>query len=147
MLTRRWLPLMEMQSEMNRLRDEMEQLFARRSGRSPLLAAPAYPPVNVWKDENNVYVETELPGLELGDLEILVNGNQLTIKGQRRPSQCADGAWHRRERNCGEFTRSLDLPGSLDAERVHAELKHGVLLVTLPERPESRPRRIEVQAE
>jgi len=148
MLSTRWQPFLEMQSEMGRLREEFDRLFGRAAGRrAPAFTGTAYPPLNVWEDDNNLYVEAELPGLELSDLEIFVNGNQLTVNGERQQPGPETVTWHRRERGFGKFSRTFELPGFADAEKVGAELKCGVLTITLPKREESKPRRIEVKGE
>jgi HSP20 family protein len=142
----RWQPFADVQSEMHRLRREMEQVFGRFTGNG--LTAPAYPPLNVWEAGENVCVEAELPGMDLNDLEIYINGgNQLSIKGERKLPELGQGSWHRRERGYGAFARVLDLPSAVDADRVQAEFKHGVLTVTLPKTEASKPRRIEVKSE
>lgn len=147
MKTTRWQPFAEVTSEMNRLRREMEQVFGRL-GAGNGLAAPAYPPLNVWEDDHSLYLEAELPGMDLSDLEIYINGgDQLSIKGERKAPEVGQGAWHRRERGYGAFTRLLDLPCPVDADRVHAEFKHGVLTITLPKAEAVKPRRIEVKSE
>lgn len=105
-----------------------------------------YPAVNAWEDEVNFMLEAELPGVTSDDLEIHVSaGNQLTIKGARR-EVISDGAWHRRERGHGEFVRMLTLPVAVDAENVEAELKDGVLKITLHKEAAFQPRKIEVKA-
>lgn len=149
MVGTRWQPFTELRAEMNRLRDEMDRLFARRgAGSWSLFPTVTYPAMNVWEDEQRLYVEAELPGLDLGDLEIYVNaGNQLTVKGERKSPAVEHGTWHRRERGCGTFSRTVELPSSVDANKVEAEFKNGVLLVTLPKAEEARPRRIAVKAE
>ena len=84
MLTTRWQPLGMAWPEMKRLQKEMEQ-WARRAGMNdPRRSVQSvYPPLNLWEDDNNLYVEAELPELELTDLEIFVDGdNQLSIKGE-----------------------------------------------------------------
>jgi len=148
MLSARWQPWLEMQSEVNRLRDEMDRLFGRWTHRRvPLLTQGVFPLLNAWEDEGHYFVEAELPGMQLEDLEIFVNGSQLTIKGERTESPGEQGTWHRRERGHGRFARVFELPHAVDAEHVTAELKQGVLTITLPKQPESRPRRIEVKAD
>lgn len=134
-------------TEMNRLSRELDQLFgrggnfaARRTG------AGSYPPLNVWEDDDNLYAEAELPGLNLDDLEIYVTGSQLTIKGERRPPEQEGGTWHRQERLYGKFTRVVELPGEVDNDKVRAEFRHGVLSMTLPKSEAVKPRRIEVKA-
>lgn len=145
MSTGRWQPWA---SEMSRLHEEMNRLFDRwptngmRSG-----GRAEYPPLNLWEDDDVLYVETELPGFEQNDVEIFVNGdNQLSLKGERRPPELENATWHRQERGHGSFHRVVDLPHYVDSERVAAEFKNGVLTITLPKREESKPRRIEVKA-
>jgi HSP20 family protein len=149
MFSNRWLPMTDLRTEMHRLRDEMDRLFGRwgNSGRL-LFSQTAFPTMNLWEDDERLFVEAELPGLELQDLEIYVNaGNQLTVKGERKEPTFPSGAWHRRERGFGSFARTLELPAHVDAEKVQAEFKNGVLTVTLPKAPEARPHRIEVKAD
>jgi len=133
---------------MNRLQDEMEQWLRRAGVNDPRrFAHRVYPPLNLWEDDNNLYVEAELPELELTDLEIFVNGdNQLSIKGERKQSQQQEGMWHRQERGHGSFSRVGELPQYVDSDKVTAEFKHGVLTITLPKRQEVKARRIEVKA-
>lgn len=100
-----WNQLQQMQSEMNRLFDRWAGDGARALGLT------AYPPVNVWEEDDNLFVETELPGLDLKDLEIYVTGgNQLSLKGERKPRPPEKGVAHRQERAFGSFVRTLQLP-------------------------------------
>jgi HSP20 family protein len=133
---------------MKRLQEEMEQWFGRTGMDDPRqFAQRVYPPLNAWEDDNNLYVEAELPELELSDLEIIVNGdNQLSIKGERKQTERNNGVWHRQERGHGSFSRTCELPKYVDSDTVTAELKQGVLTITLPKRQEARTRRIEVKA-
>jgi len=144
MLTTRWEPL----AEMNRLRNEMDRLFGRYGyGQPRRYGVNVFPPLNMWEDENSLYVEAELPGFELSDLEIYVTGgNQLSIKGERKQPELEGGAWHRQERGFGSFSRVIELPGSVDNDKVSAEFKHGVLTISLPKSEEVKPRRIEVKS-
>jgi HSP20 family protein len=138
-----------MWSEMNRLQGEMNRLFGRYGiGDGGERTAPGYPALDLWEDEEHLYVEAELPGMELADLEIFVNGDdQLSIKGERKPPEIEKASWHRRERGFGSFSRLLTLPENVDAEKVRAEFKHGVLTICMPKKAASKPRRIEVKAE
>ena len=149
MLRTRWQPLGMVWPEMNRLRAEMEHRLGRFVMNDPRrLAHSVYPPLNLWEDDNNLYVEAELPELELTDLEIFVNGDdQLSIKGERKPPEIEKASWHRRERGFGSFSRLMSLPQNVDAENVHAEFKNGVLTIAMPKKEESKPRRIEVKVE
>jgi len=150
MLATRWQPfgLGALWTEMDRLQGEMNRLFDRYglgNGRRELAAG--YPAMNLWQDEENLYCEAELPGMDLKDLEIYVTGgNQLTVKGKREAPSHENGVWHRRERGYGSFARVVTLPHDVDAEKVEAEFCNGVLCVTLPKQEECKPRRIEVKA-
>ena len=143
MLVNRWEPW----TELNRLSREMDQLFGHRgSNLGNQSGAGTFPALNVWEDEDNLYAEAELPGFGLEDLEIYVTGNQLTLKGERRPPEHERGTWHRQERGCGKFARMIEVPGQVDGDNVSAEFRHGVLLITLPKSEAAKPRRIEVKA-
>jgi len=145
MFSTRWQPWNEVVSEMNRLQNEMNRVFGRvDNGARP----NAYPALNVWEDDEKLYVEAELPGMELSDLEIYVNsGNLLTIQGQRKEPETAKDTWHRRERGYGKFSRVFELPTEVQPDKVEAHFRHGVLMVVLPKREEVKPRRIEVKVE
>ncbi|GIW94189.1 MAG: molecular chaperone Hsp20 [Pirellulaceae bacterium] len=145
MLMTRWDPR-SIWSELNRMHEEMERLLSGNGWRGFEFGV-GFPALNVWKDDNNLYVEAELPGFELSDLEIVVTGDrQLSIKGERKQPEIKNGTWHRQERYYGSFSRMIELPESVDPDKVTAELKLGVLTVTLPKREEAKPRRIEVKA-
>ena len=147
MFATRWQPIDTMWPGMKRLQQEAEQWLRWSGVNDPRRFAPSgYPPLNLWEDENNLYVEAELPDLELSDLEIVVNGdNQLSIKGERKQPDLGKGLWHRQERGHGGFSRTDELPQYVDSDKVTADFKHGVLTVTLPKRAEAKPRRIEVK--
>jgi HSP20 family protein len=133
---------------MKQLQEEIEQWLGRLEMYDPRrFTHSVYPPLNLWEDENNLYVEAELPELELSDLDIVVNGdNQLSIQGERRQPKQEDGMWHRQERRHGSFSRMGELPQYVDSDKVTAELKYGVLTITLPKRKEAKARRVEVTA-
>lgn len=140
----RWQPFSELNSEFNHLQKELNRLFGRLPGRGNDSAA--FPAINIWQDENQLILEAELPGMSLDDLEIFVDGeNHLTINGQRKMDEKSSGTWHRRERNYGEFRRTIELPNLVDAEKVEAVLKNGILTIKLPKKEEVKPRKIEVK--
>ena len=141
MLSTRWQAM----SEMNRLRDEMDRVFGRFSNGQT--RSTVFPALNMWEDEEHFYVEAELPGFELEDLEIYVTGeSQLSISGHRRQVEHEGGTWHRQERAFGSFRRTFELPSEVNSDGVSATLKNGILKLTLPKREEAKPRRIEVKA-
>ncbi|MCM2373681.1 Hsp20/alpha crystallin family protein [Aporhodopirellula aestuarii] len=143
MLATRWEPW----SELNRLSREMDRLFGRGGNiANSMSGVVTFPAMNVWADNDNLYAEAELPGFVLDDLEIYVTGNQLTIKGERRPPEQEGGTWHRQERGYGKFSRMIELPGDINSDAVSAEFTNGVLRVTLPKSEAVKPRRINVNA-
>ena len=143
MVNARWQPF----AELNRLQHEMDRLFDTLGVRGSLATRnEAFPPLNIWEDADNVFVEAELPGFQLEELEIYVTAeNQLTLKGERKQPELADAAWHRQERGYGRFERTLELPQQVQNDQVSAEFENGVLIITLPKREEVKPRRIEVK--
>jgi len=146
----RWQPLGDVRAEMQRLQNEMSRLVGRfdLSDAVAAVTGTEYPALNVWEDVDNLYVEAELPGLELDDLEIYVNGsNLLSLQGERQQPESGAGTWHRQERGFGKFSRAFELPTDVDADAVQATLKEGILTITLPKRAEAKPRRIAVKVD
>lgn len=132
-------PLMQLQSEMNRL---FENFFED----SPALRsyAAGYPSVNLWEDGPNAYLEAELPGLNLEDLELLVTGNELTINGERKHIEEPSATYHRHERGTGRFSRTVTLPWEVDADKVEAKLADGILIMTLPKSESCKPKKVKL---
>ena len=144
----RWSPFGTLFSPLQQFQTELNRLFERWAGDSRLPGMGGNPALNVWEDTEHCYVEAELPGVELKDLEItVVGGNQLMIKGERRPVSLEKGVWHRQERAAGAFSRSVELPFTVNADKVEAKLDNGVLLVKLAKHESARPRKITVKAE
>ncbi len=142
----RWQSFNPLWNQLQQFQSEMNRVFDRWNG--PGRPAVAFPPMNVWEEGDRLHVEAELPGLDLKDLEIYVTGgNELSVKGQRKPNVPEKGAWHRRERATGEFHRTLTLPYPVDPDKVEARFENGVLLVTLAKHESARPRKIPVKAE
>lgn len=147
MLTTRWHPFVDFESDINRVRDEMDRAYGRYTGRRSPLAPASYPLLNIWENDDRFYVEAELPGMELDDLEITVHGTQLSINGERKTPAGEQTTWHRQERGFGKFSRVIEMSADIDSQGVEACLKNGVLTVTLPKREEVKPRRIEVKVD
>ena len=128
------------------LRREMDRLFDGYLGTNGSRSRPAgFPALNVWEDEDKLYAEAEIPGVPMEDLEIYVVGDELTVKGQRKPAAEKGVVCHRQERGTGQFSRTLTLPADVDAEKVVAKLCNGVLTLTLPKAETARPKRIEIK--
>jgi HSP20 family protein len=151
MRTSRWQTFSPVWNQLHQLQQEMNRIFDRwgeTSGGNWFGFAPSFPAVNVWEDADQVFVEAELPGLKLEDLEISVTGgNQLTLKGERKSAGVDKGVWHRQERATGSFVRMLTLPFPVDAERVDARFENGVLRVQLAKHESAKARKITVKGE
>jgi HSP20 family protein len=142
----RWQPFSPVWNQLQQLQSEMNRLFDRWGGDGSRETA-TFPPVNVWEEGENVFVEAELPGMAPNDVEIYVTGgNQLTIKGQRKPQVPEKGVRHRQERGYGSFVRALTLPFPVDPDRVDAHFENGVLQLRLTKHESAKPRKIQVKA-
>jgi HSP20 family protein len=144
----RWEPLGGMWNQMGQLQKEMNRLFDRCGGDGwNLMGGAHFPAVNVWEDAENIYVDSELPGLDLNDLEIHVTGgNQLAIKGDRKRCTPEKAVFHRQERGFGSFVRVLTLPFPVNSDKVEAKLENGVLLIKLAKHEAAKPRKIAVKS-
>jgi HSP20 family protein len=133
----------------NRLFDEMDRLFGPIGFDAPPTPAtpPPYPPLNVWEDGDNLYVEAELPGLAKDDIDVSVTGGDtLTIAGERRPRGPEKAFWCRQECWYGRFSRTVTLPTAVDADKIEATYEGGVLTLTLPKHEAAKPKKIPVKA-
>jgi HSP20 family protein len=137
-------------SPIQQLRREMDKLltsFLPGAGEIgwPLVGR-GRPAANVWESKEALHVEMELPGIKSDQLEISVVGDELSIKVERPDLPQEGVAYHRRERGVGSFSRVLRLPTEVDPDHVEAELRQGVLMVTLPKAESAKPRKIRVAA-
>ena len=148
----RWDPF----SGMEALRSEIDQAFDRvgpqfapifRTAFLPGRGAREYPLINLYDDQNSVYVEALAPGADPASFNISVAGETLTVSGEKRraPGDIKPEAFHREERAAGKFVRSIELPVDVDETQVKAEYKNGVLLINLPKSEKAKPRQISVQ--
>jgi len=131
-------------------RNELDRFFSDffvdLAGKQSPGQLAAFPPLNVWEDGDNLFVEAELPGMTMDNVEVLIEDSDLSIKGSRTMEETEGVNVLRQERGKGTFTRTVRLPFAIDAEHVEATLRDGVLNIKLPKAAEARPRRIEVKA-
>jgi len=128
------------------MRRDVNQLF-HLYDRGLFSRPQTFPALNIWEDGAGLYAEAEVPGLTIDEMEIYVEGNELILKGRRKPCEDQDCAYHRRERGTGEFSRTITLPVQVNADEVAAMLKDGVLLVKLPKAEAAKARKIKVKTE
>lgn len=104
-----------------------------------------YPALNAWEDETNLHVEVEMPGLAKDDFDLRIVGKELTISGGREEEQAEGMTVHRRERFSGKFERTVRLGVDVQADKVEAKYKNGILTITLPKTEAELPRKIDVK--
>lgn len=135
-------------SDFDRLRQGMEGLLDSFGSPTPGFTSRVFPSLNVTEDKDNYYLRAELPGVKSEELDLSVAGNQVSIRGERKiPAEKGEFNYHRREREGGAFRRTISLPVELDADRVGAEMKKGILKVTLPKHEKAKPRKIQIAAD
>jgi len=105
-----------------------------------------FPALNIWEDANCLYAEAEVPGLNMQNIEVFVEGDELTLKGHRNALDAREYTYHRRERGTGEFSRTLRLPVEINADQVEATISNGVLTLKLPKAEAAKARKIKVTA-
>jgi HSP20 family protein len=104
------------------------------------------PPVDIYEADGELVMKVELPDMKREDIELTVENNSLTIRGERKLSEdIKQENFHRVERAYGSFVRTFSLPVTVDPTKVGAEYKNGVLTVKLPFREEAKPRTINVE--
>lgn len=131
--------------EMHRFQDQMNQIFdASLTGSN--YQSDAVPAMNIYTSADDAVITAEVPGVAIKDLEISVMGTNLTISGNREPEFTDENTtYHRQERVCGYFSRGIELPFPVEADKVEASLMNGLLTITLPRTEADKPRRISVK--
>jgi HSP20 family protein len=136
-------PFNALQNQINGL---LEDFFTEPAAWAGDQELRRYPAVNIWEDGEAAHLEAELPGVKMEDVELFVAGNQLRIALQRKISTPDKTVWHRQERVSGNFSRTFTLPWELNADKVEAKLKDGILTVELPKAETAKPRKIKLLA-
>jgi HSP20 family protein len=134
--------------ELDRLQNEINQLFDLdwdNAGNTGLFERTVSPAIDVIEDNEGYTVYCNLPGVKDKDVDVTIADNVLTIKGEKQAYSPGEQAKvYRREDWSGSFQRTLALPRGVDAEKISAELKDGVLMVTLPKQEEVKPKQVKV---
>jgi HSP20 family protein len=141
----RWEPVRELANLQDRVNRLFSDSFNPVASQESLSAGSFVPPVDVYEDEQNIRLKMEVPGIDEKDIDIRIENNLLTIRGERKlESETKEENYHRIERHYGSFTRSFTLPNSVNPEDVKASYAKGVLNIQLGKRAESRPKQIKV---
>ena len=127
------------------LRDEVNRLFTRTMGEGSSSGSAWTPAVDIFDAADAIVLKAELPGLSPDDIDIEIDDNVLTLKGERRFEETVEeGRYYRVERAYGSFGRSLTLPQGVKPDEITATFENGVLTVRVPKADEVRPRKIAV---
>lgn len=129
------------------LQEQVNRLFESSvRGRSDQAALSTWaPPVDIYETENELVLKADLPDVNERDLDVQVENNMLTIRGERKfDQQIKEDNYLRIERTYGSFSRSFSLPSTINSEAIKAEYKNGVLRIELPKRAESKPKQVKI---
>ena len=143
----RWDPFRELST----LQDRMNRLFEEGNGDSRGGEPPATrawsPAVDIHETENQIVVKAEVPGMEREDIELGLENNVLTLKGDRRfEKDTTEENYHRIERAYGTFSRSFSIPSVVDEDKISADYKEGVLTITLPKTEKAKAKQIAIKS-
>ena len=141
----KWDPVRNMLT----LQDRVSRIFGDSVARVPTLDAAGvwFPPVDIVEQEDQLVLKAEIPGVDKDAIDIRVENGTFTLRGEKKQEKEVDSeSAYRVERFYGAFSRSFVLPTTIDADRIKATYKDGVLEVTLPKAAEAKPRKIKVIA-
>ncbi len=134
-----------LQDRVNRI---FRESFSPEGSDEALTTSNFAPPVDVYEDEHNITLKIEVPGIDEKDINVTIENNTLTVRGERRfEKDEKEENFHRVERMYGSFTRSFTLPNTVDPEQVSAHYEKGVLKIRLAKKAEAKPKLIKVNTE
>lgn len=141
----RWDPfrdLVTLREKMNRL---FEDAVTARGEEKDMISSTWAPSVDIYETENALILTAEVPGVDENDIEIKIEDNTLSLKGERKfEKESKEENYHRIERSYGSFYRSFTIPRQIDQDKIKAEHDNGVLRITMPKKPESKPKSVKV---
>jgi len=143
----RWAPFRDLVSNQDRFNQLFNETFARAFGDQEPTSRAWVPAVDIYETAENLVLQAELPGINPDDVEIQMEDNTLYLKGMRKfEKEVKEENFHHVERSYGTFSRSFALPGSIEADKVNAEYKNGILTLTMPKREEAKAKKIKISA-
>jgi len=136
-----WKEFKNMEQQMRLVQNEMSRLMPNFGA-----STVEFPAINAWRNNDDLTVTTELPGINPDSLDISIVGSNLTLRGERKADEEQDVTYHRRERWYGTFSKTVQLPFEVDANKVEAKYTKGILYLTLPRAESTKPKKIAVSA-
>lgn len=144
-ITRWAAPYRDVATLQNRL-NSLFQEYNRGESSEPVSASSFVPPVDVYEDEHKIVLKLEVPGMKEEDLDIQLENNTLTVRGERKfEKEEKEENFHRIERRYGSFYRAFTIPSTVNPESVKADYDAGVLNIQLEKKAEAKPKQIKVQ--
>lgn len=140
-----WQPVRDLVTTQDRFNHLFNDTFARFFGDEALASRTWAPAVDVYETDHKLVLKVELPGVDPKNVEVRIEDNTLYLKGERKlENEVKEDDYRRIERTYGSFTRTFALPSSIDAEKVSAEYKDGILNLTIAKREEAKPKTIKI---
>lgn len=137
-----WHDFERIQNNLSRISRDIQNQYDRTS----LQGVAEFPFINMWQNESDIIVTAEIPGVAPKDIDISVIEKTATIKGDRKAEEdVPQHSYHRSERGYGTFSRTIELPFKVNADKVDARFIKGVLYVTLPRAEEDKPKKISIK--
>jgi HSP20 family protein len=146
MAVTRWDPFREVASLQNRMNSLFQDFSRNQGAENDLVTTVGFvPPVDVYEDEHKIVLKLEVPGVKENELDIRLENNTLTVRGERKfEKEEKEENFHRIERRYGAFFRAFTLPTTVDSENVKANYESGVLKLELSKRAEAKPKQIKI---
>jgi len=142
----RWEPFRELQDRIDRMSRLFRESYRPEGPEEALTTTSFAPPVDIYEDEHNITLKMEVPGIDEEDIDVRIENNTLTIRGERRfEKEEKEENFRRVERQYGSFTRSFTLPSSVETENIQASYDKGVLEIRLTKKAEAKPKQIKVK--
>jgi len=142
----RWDPFRDVLTLQNRLNSIFQDYNRGETAEEAMTTAAFVPPVDVYEDEHKIVLKLEVPGMKQEELNIQLENNQLTVRGERKfDKEEKEENFHRIERRYGSFYRSFTIPNTVNPDSVKADYDAGVLRIQLEKRAEAKPKQIKVQ--
>jgi len=142
----RWDPLRDLATLQNRLNRFVRQAYSPEGPEEALTTTSFAPPVDIYEDEHNITLKMEVPGIDEKDIDVRIESNTLTVRGERKfEKEEKEENFRRVERQYGGFTRSFTLPSSVETENIQANYDKGVLEIRLAKKAEAKPKQIKVK--
>ncbi len=141
----RWTPFRDLVTEREKMNCIFEEAFTSRGEEKDMVANTWTPSVDIHENENELVLSAEVPGIEDKDIEIKLENNTLSFQGERKiEKETKEENYHRIERSYGTFYRSFTLPTNVNQDNIKAEYDNGVLRISMPKKPELKPKKVKV---